>query len=402
MAAALSERRFHESGTGESLLRCASEQNLIRFARNAPRENNMDSNEPALVGAAVLESFVRDIFVAVGCEGAEAGRIATHLVSANLAGHDSHGIVRVPRYIDWLEAGYVLKGQRAEIVTDGGSFAVLDGNFGFGQTVAPQAVAYGIERALATGLCVTALRNAGHIGRVGDYAEQAIAAGLISIHFVNVAGSVLVAPFGGVERRFSTAPFSVGVPLPGRPLVLDFATSLVAEGKVLVASSGGKPLPPDALVEPDGRFSGDPHTLYGPYEPDGLRDLNKGTGALRAFGEHKGSGLALMCEMLGGVLTGGGTSGPTEQRARIANGMLSIFLSPRHFGSRADFERTGLAYAEWIAGCRPANPKTPVLLPGEPEAARRAARMKDGIPIPLDVWASLGSMARRLGVEPPH
>jgi uncharacterized oxidoreductase len=177
-----------------------------------------------------------------------------------------------------------LRNQAAEIVTDGGSFVVLDGGFGFGQTVAPQAVAVGIERALASGLCVVALRNAGHIGRVGAYAEQAIAAGLISVHFVNVAGSQLVAPFGGVERRFSTAPLSVGVPLPGRPLVLDFATSLVAEGKVLVASTGGKPLPPDALIEPDGRLSGDPHTLYGHYEPDGPRDLTKGAGAIRESG----------------------------------------------------------------------------------------------------------------------
>jgi len=253
----------------------------------------MNSKPPVLVDATALQVLTSDIFVAAGCDRAEAGRIATHLVGANLAGHDSHGIVRVPRYIDWLEAGYVLKGQRAEIITDGGSFAVLDGKFGFGQTVAPQAVALGIERALATGLCVTALRNAGHIGRVGDYAEQAIAAGLISIHFVNVAGSVLVAPFGGVERRLSTAPFSVGVPLPGRPLVLDFATSLVAEGKVLVASSGGNRLPPDALIEPEGRLSGDPRTLYGTNEPERRRNLNKGTGALRAFGENKGSGLAL-------------------------------------------------------------------------------------------------------------
>ena len=358
----------------------------------------MDSNTPALVGAAALETFVRDIFRAAGCDAAEAGRIATHLVDANLAGHDSHGVARVPRYVEALEAGYVVKNQTAEVVTDGGSFVVLDGKFGFGQTVAPQAVTLGIERARASGLCVTALRNAGHIGRVGAYTELAIAAGLISIHFVNVAGSVLVAPFGGVERRFSTAPFSVGVPLPGRPLVLDFATSHVAEGKVLVASRGGKPLPPDALVEPDGRLSGDPRTLYGPYTPLGPRDLTKGTGAIRAFGEHKGSGLALICEMLGGALTAGGTSGPVDRRERIANGMLSIFLSPRHFGTQAEFERMGLAYAEWVSGCRPIDPAAPVKLPGEPEAATRAARLEDGVPLPQDTWASIRAVAERLGV----
>lgn len=210
---------------------------------------------------------------------------------------------------------------------------------------------------------------------------------------------MLVAPFGGVERRFSTAPLSVGVPLPGRPLVLDFATSLVAEGKVLVASTGGKPLPPDALIEPDGRLSGDPHTLYGHYERDGPRDLTKGAGAIRAFGEHKGSGLALICEMLAGAFTGGGTSGPTDARTRIANGMLSIFLSPRHFGTQAEFERTGLAYAEWVTSCHPADPNSPVLLPGEPEAARRAARTRDGVPLPSTVWGSLETTAQRFGLR---
>jgi len=354
-----------------------------------------------LIPVQPLTALVRDIFLAAGCDAAEAERIATHLVGANLAGHDSHGVVRVPRYVEWLEAGYVVKGQEAEIVTDGGAFALLDGKWGFGQTVAPQAVALGIARAQEHGVSVIALRHAGHIGRGGDYAEQAIAAGLISIHFVNVAGSVLVAPFGGAERRFSTNPIAIGVPLPGRPLVLDFATSLVAEGKVLVASSGGKPLPEGALIEPDGRLSSDPHTLYGPYEAVGPRNPANGLGAIRAFGEHKGSGLAFMCEMLAGCLTAGGTSGPVEGRGRIANGMLSIFLSPSHFGTREEFERMGLAYAAWVSACRPADPAQPVLLPGEPEQQRRAERLAHGVPLPEDAWANILATAARLGVRSP-
>jgi uncharacterized oxidoreductase len=152
---------------------------------------------PVLVAAPRLEAIVAAIFEAAGCDGAEASRISRHLLGANLAGHDSHGVARVPRYVEWLEAGFVLKGQSVETVTDGGCFALLDGGFGFGQTVAPQAVELGIARAQQHGIAVVGLRNAGHIGRVGDYAETAIRAGLISVHFVNVAGSVLVAPFGG-------------------------------------------------------------------------------------------------------------------------------------------------------------------------------------------------------------
>jgi uncharacterized oxidoreductase len=364
----------------------------------------MASETPAdaiRIPAPTLDALVRDIFLATGCDGGEAGRISHHLLGANLAGHDSHGVVRVPRYVEWQQAGYVVAGQSVATITDGGSFALLDGQWGFGQTVAPQATALGIERALKHGTAIIGLRNAGHIGRVGSYAEQAIEAGLISIHFVNVAGSVLVAPFGGTERRFSTAPFSVGVPT-NPPVVLDFATSRVAEGKVLVASNGGKPLPGDALIEPDGRLSGDPHTLYGAYDKIGPRSPSNGLGAIRAFGEHKGSGLAFMCELLAGALTGGGTSGPVEARGRIANGMLSIFISPAHFGTEAAFRQAAQDYVAWVKSCTPSSPGGEVLAPGEPEARLRAERLANGVPLQPDTWASILDCAQRLGVAVPN
>ena len=156
-----------------------------------------------------------------------------------------------------------------------------------------------------------------------------------------------------------------------------------------------------ALIEPDGRLSTDPHTLYGPYDAVGPRDPSKGQGAIRAFGEHKGSGLSFMCEMLAGCLTAGGTSGPIKERTRIANGMLSIFLSPKHFGTQAEFEAMGLRYAEWISETRPANPAEPVLRPGEPEAQRRADRTASGVPLPAETWSNILATATRLGVKSP-
>jgi uncharacterized oxidoreductase len=360
------------------------------------------SDQVHLIAAAELEATVRAIFTAAGCAAEEAGLIARELVGANLAGHDSHGVVRVPLYVDWMREGWVRPGQRAEVVTDGGAFMVLDGNKGFGQTIAAQAVALGVERAEANGTCIVALRNSGHIGRVGAYAETAITAGLISIHFVNVAKSPLVAPFGAVERRFSTAPFAVGIPLPERPVVLDFATSLVAEGKVQVASYGGRPLPPDALIGPEGVPSDDPRLLYGDYGPTDLRHPGGGVGAIRAFGEHKGSGLALMCELLAGAFTGGGCAGPIDgPRKGIANGMLSIYLSPAHFGTQDEFERIGREYLDWVLGARPIDPAAPVLAPGDPEAATRAARLAEGVPLPVDTWAAIVRTAEGLGVTAP-
>jgi uncharacterized oxidoreductase len=182
-------------------------------------------------------------------------------------------------------------------------------------------------------------------------------------------------------------------------VVLDFATSLVAEGKVQVASYGGKPLPPDALVGPDGQRSGDPRVLYGEYASTDLRRPGGGTGAIRAFGEHKGSGLALMCELLAGALTGGGCAGPVEgDRRGIANGMLSVYLSPAHFGTKAEFERIGREYLDWVLGARPIDEAAPVLAPGDPEARTRTARLADGVPLPVATWDALLRTAAELGV----
>ena len=355
------------------------------------------------VPVATLRGFIAAIFAKAGTSQEEGERIAHHLIGANLAGHDSHGVIRVPRYVLWLESGAVVAGQTLEVVKESATHAVLDGGYGFGQTIGPLAVDMGIAKAKAAGMAVIALRNSGHIGRIGDWAERAAAAGLVSIHFVNVAGGELVAPFGGVNRRFSTNPMCVGAPQPGSdPLILDFATSTVAEGKVLVASNGGKPLPAGALIDPDGTLSTNPETLYGPIAGTSTRDAAQGLGALRAFGEHKGSGIAFMCEILAGCLTGGATSGPIPggKRSRIANGMLSIYLDPGHFGA-AHFAEAARDYALYVKSSRPAVPGTEVLVPGEPEARTRATRQRDGIPLQLGTWNAIKETAERLGVPTP-
>jgi uncharacterized oxidoreductase len=314
-----------------------------------------------LIEHGVLQDFVRDIFVGAGCSAKEGERISESLVSANLVGHDSHGVVRVPRYV---------------------------------------AVEIGIAKCKAMGLSAVALRNAGHIGRVGDYAQMAAAEGLVSVHFVNVPGSVLVAPFGGVDRRISTAPFCVGVPRPdGETIILDFATSVVAEGKVLVASQGGKKLPDNAMVGPDGTINGDPHLLYGEYEPNGPRDYRAGKGAIRAFGDHKGSGLAIMCELLGGSLTG---SGATELREVVTNGMLSFYIDPKRLDASDFFSQDVTRYIEYLKSSKPVQAGGEILIPGEPESRSRAQRMREGIPLPDDTWTAIVETARQVGVEPPH
>ena len=348
------------------------------------------------IPAEPLTDFCAEIFVCVGCRSEEAGRVAASLVDANLTGHDSHGVIRAPRYVDWVHSGDLIPNQSIERVVDTPVIGVLDGRFGFGQTMAPMAVDIGVEKARATGLSAISLRNSGHVGRVGEWAERAAGAGLISIHFVNAAGSILVAPFGGLDRRLSTAPFCVGVPRQGAPpVVLDFATSLVAEGKVNVASHGGKALPPDALIGPDGALSSDPALIYGPLTSEGPRDHSRGEGAIRAFGEHKGSGLALICELLGGSLTG---NGATEPDRKFANGMFSIYLDPAQVDPSHVFDADMTRYLDWFQNGK-AIPGESIMTPGEPERLSRAQRGKSGVPLPDETWASIVAAARSVGVN---
>ena len=356
----------------------------------------------------MLQDYISRIFESAGCAPDEAKRTTWHLLSANLTGHDSHGIIRVPRYVQWLQEGKVFAGRSITVVTESATHAVVDGNQGLGQTVGEQAVDLGISKAQAAGLAVIALRNAGHVGRIGGWAERACDAGLVSIHFVNVGKGEIVAPFGGVERRFGTNPICIGVPQPAKagepspPLLLDLATSIVAEGKVFVASRGGKPIPSDALVTADGHLSADPAAFYGPLEANEIRDPGRGTGALRAFGEHKGSGIAFMCEILAGCFAGSPTAGPITggKRAGVVNGMLSIYLDPGHFGA-AGFAATARDFAEYVRGSRPIQSDGEVLVPGDPEARNRETRLRDGVPLQADTWAAIGETAAGLGVPRP-
>jgi uncharacterized oxidoreductase len=344
-----------------------------------------------------LIDFVAEVFSRSESSPEEARRIATYLTTANLTGHDSHGVIRVPLYVSWQKAGSVVPDQIAEVVVDTPSLAVIDGKFGYGQTVTPQAVRIGIDKCKKAGLAAIALRNAGHIGRVGDWAEMAAAEGLVSVHFVNAAGSLLVAPYGGVEKRLSTAPYCVGIPRQGQdPIVLDFATSIVAEGKVLVASRGGKKLPEGALIDADGMLSEEPTVLYGPHTRDGPRDHTQGTGAIRAFGEHKGSGLAFICELLGGALTG---TGATSADRRFANGMFAIYVDPRVVDTSNFFDVEISRYVDFIRATRPVAGVDAVLIPGDPEKKTRADRTRNGVPLPDDTWAAIVNTAREVGVD---
>lgn len=355
-----------------------------------------------LIEVAPMRALVRAVFANAGCAAEEAERIAVRLAGANLRGHDSHGVIRTPRYVEWMDDGLVFANRHARIERESEVLAVVDGDYGFGQTVGEETVDIGLAKAREHGVAVTALKNAGHLGRIGDWAERAAAANVASIHMVNVRGSLLVAPFGGVERRMGTSPFCAGVPVAaGEPIVLDFATSLVAEGKAMVALRGGAPLPEGAIVRPDGTLTSDPTPLYGETEPGRYPSPNNGPGALAPFGLHKGSGLNFLMEMMAGALAGSGTAGAIgEPRRRFCNGMLSIYLAVGHFHDDQDwFTREVRSYVEFVKSSKPAQAGGEVLVPGEKERRLMAERAAHGLPLSEMAWDDILGAARRVGMS---
>jgi hydroxycarboxylate dehydrogenase B len=225
----------------------------------------------------------------MGSEETEAAQVADHLVRANLAGHDSHGVGMLPTYVRLLHAGLLVPNQTAETVLDAGALLVIDARRGYGQRMAADAVRRAIARAKELGACVLAFRNSSHIGRIGTYAELAAAEGCAFTAFVNVADHHDVqATYQAAEPRLGTNPFCAAVPGPDGPAVmLDMATTTIAAGKARVAYNKGVPVADGCLIDDSGNPTNDPTGF--------IRDH---TGALRAFGTHKGSGLAVMCEIM--------------------------------------------------------------------------------------------------------
>ena len=363
------------------------------------------SAPPVVIGRDKLVEFCRDIMTAAGIAGDEARRIVERLVGANLTGHDSHGIGRVPRYVQMLEQGLVLAGRSVTVVRQSEAHLLLDGNGGFGQVIGEEAVIRGCDHAAVHGASVVGLSNTGHLGRIGDWAELAAERGYISIHMVSVRGRSLVAPFGGIDRRLSTAPFCVGVPQSGAPpLILDFATSMVSEGKALVAASGGPPLPSGALVSAAGLPSNDPVDLYGATLADRVPNASMGGGALAAFGAHKGAGLSFMIEILAGALTGTGVNRTLndETEKPFRNSMLSIYLDPDRFAGREFVESQARDFAAYLHSSRAAAGHEGVLVPGEIENRKRADRLAIGIPLPRITWEALAALGKEKGVAVPE
>lgn len=340
-----------------------------------------------------LVDVASTIFEASGSSPEEAAKIAKRLVDANLTGHDSHGVIRIAQYIEAVESGALKSNQSANVVSDNGAVVVLDGGFGYGQIVGEQSVDAAIAKATDQGIGMAALRNSGHLGRIGDWAARAADAGMVSLHFVNATGHrLMVVPHGGVEPRGSTNPIAIGMPVQGAaPVILDFATSAVAEGKVRVARNKGTFLPPDCLLDPEGEPTTNPNLLYA--EPPG---------SLLPFGAaitgHKGGGLWLMADLLAGALSAGGCSHTPGAEPRLCSNMLSIVINPATFADRSALDDEVKRYIQFIKSSRPRHPEAPVMVPGEPERKAHGQRSANGINVDPETWAQIVAAGGTVGV----
>jgi len=317
--------------------------------------------------------------------------VALHLVESDRVGYASHGISILPGYAKALAEGQLVGTARAELINHSGSLQAWHGHHGFGQSVGKQAVAGSIEAARTHGHCILTLRDSHHLGRMGHYGEQAVAAGMVFMAFTNVVNRPpMVAPFGGAEARLTTNPLCFAFPLPdGRPpLIVDMATSTIALNKARVLADNGEPAPEGALIDGQGQPTTDPGVMFA--QPPG---------ALLPFGGHKGYALGVVAELLAGVLSGGGTMQPEHPRSGLAtNNLFALVFDPARAGAASwQAHETG-AFIDYLLSC-PAQPGSEgVQYPGEYEARNRA-RNATHIELGDGSWKALADLAARLGVD---
>ncbi len=343
------------------------------------------------IAPSVLEEFCTRIFTGAGLDPNEATVVSHSLVLANLMGHDSHGIVRVGSYLEYMNEGKVLAGRSIQVVREADASAVVDGQWGFGQTVCHQAMVLAMEKARARSVGVVELFNSSHIGRLGEYVETAAAAQMIGLILCNNhGGGELLAPYGGVEPRMSPNPLAVGIPSGNAtPIVVDMTTSVVAEGKIRVKRNRGEPLPEGWALDADGEPTVDPHRFYGP--PRGAILPLGGNAA------HKGYALAVVVDILAGALGGGGTSRGT---GRIGgNGLFIMAIDIAAFTGNDEFNEQVANFVEHLKSSRLMPGFDEILVPGELEQRTRERREKDGIAVDDETWRQLGVAGQSVGVE---
>lgn len=339
-----------------------------------------------IVPAAQLTTIGQRLFEAVGTPTPTAAYLAQSLVTNDLMGHDSHGVMRIPDYVALVQAGTLDPAAEPTLLQDAPAVAVVDGRWTYGQVAARYATETAVFKARQTGLSAVGVVHCHHTGRIGEFTGLAAQAGMIGMA---VVGGPLepevasVAPYGGAGRILATNPYSFAVPgAQGPSLVIDFATSAVAEGKVQVARAKGETLPAGVIIDKDGRPSTHPDDFYA-------------GGALLPFGGHKGYALGLLAEVLASFLFAAEVYG--QDRRTV--GFFILALDVNAFRPLVEFEAALDARLGQVKAVPPAPGHREVMLPGEPETRAQVEREREGIRLPQTTWAQLVQLGQNLGVD---
>ena len=343
-----------------------------------------DENEQ-LYTADELRRFTTDCLAALGADRSIAEQVATSLVLSNLVGHDSHGVIRIVQYAAWVNDGQIRPAAAPRVQRQRGATAVVDGGWGFGQPAARLATDLAHQIATDHGIAAIAIADCNHIGRLGEYAGALAEVGLMGMAWCN-SGAV-VAPFGGTGRALGTNPFAWAAPAGGtRPLVVDFSTAGVAEGKLRIASANGRSVAPGLIVDSLGRPSTEPADFFA-------------GGALLPFGGHKGSGMSVMIELLGGALTGMGVG--CSPRYAGGNGTIILALDVAAFTDPVDFATQAAEFRQALATAGRGPSGGDVAMPGEIETRTYDTRVRDGIPVSYGVQSQIYDISDALDVRRP-
>lgn len=343
---------------------------------------------------AVLSDFVSRLFVAAGASADESRAVAESLVESNLHGHDSHGVILARWYLGQIKNGELVAGAPFEIVHETPAMVAADGHLGFGQVQCPQLVNRLIEKARVNGIAGGTIRRCGHVGRLGEWVERAAAAGYAGLLAVNDNGAIrTVAPPGGIAPRLSTNPIAIAVPTGDRPVVLDFSTSAVANGKLKIARLEHREVPLGWIQDAEGNPTTDPHAM-----------LTDPPGCLLPFGgdqAFKGFGLGLVFDILVAGLTGGFCP-PAAPGTLEWNNVLVIVWDPARWAGREHFVREADKLLDEVRTCPRKAGAERILAPGDRSAEIRAKRLETGIPLDGDVWPTLSHIAEKLHVALPE
>ena len=331
-----------------------------------------------------LTTICLNVFQKLNVQASEAEVVTQSMVDANRVGHDSHGVIHLPKYVRELEAGLIQPGAPTETLHESASIAVLDGNWGFGPVTATRAVALAIQKAEQTDVSSVAVSHCNEVGRLGGYAHLASDADMIGLLMANDhGGGTCVAPHGGIEGRLSTNPIACAVPIEGQyPIVLDMSTSVVASGKIRVKQHQNEALPEGWLINAGGESTTNAEEFY-----------NVPPAALLPFGgiaAHKGFGLSVIVDILAGALTGAGCS--QSKDARVGNGLFVMVLNVASFrgfpGFSAEIER----FIGYLKSAKRAAGVDAIRMPGERGWNEQRKREQDGIPIDAETWEQIQAL----------